>query len=297
MSLPRQVLPDEIIFLTRRCLLRMLLLRPDDVTNQTLAYCLAEAAQRFEIDVILPLAMSNHHHTVLYDPKGNLVPFMEHFHKLVAKAINAHRRRCENLWSVEQPCVVRLADREDVIRKIVYTATNPVKAGLVSKAEHWPGFSGLEAFLSGEPIVTRRPKHFFRELGPMPETVVLELKIPPQLGDPDEFRAEVKRRIREVEEACAKKRAGRRVMGAAAVKNQPWDLIPEQRAMRLGLRPRYAAKCLWRRLEILQRDADWQRAYRVAYDAWREGEPAVFPVGTYWLARFANVAVASAKNC
>ena len=297
MSLPRQILPDEIIFLTRRCLLRMLLLRPDDVTNQTLAYCLAEAAQRFEIDIILPLAMSNHQHTVLYDPKGNLPQFTEHFHKLVAKAINAHRRRTENLWSVAPPCYVRLENREDVIRKIVYTATNPVKAGLVSKAELWPGFTGIKAFLSGEPIVTTRPKHFFREFGPMPETVILELKIPPQLGDPDEFRAEVKRRIAEEEKAIAKKRAGRRFMGAAAVKNQPWDLIPEQRAMRLGLRPRFAAKCLWRRLEILQRDADWLCAYREAYAAWRAGEPAVFPVGTYWLARFANVAVASAKNC
>ena len=295
MSLPRQILPGQSVFLTRSCLLGMFLLRPDKVTNQTLEYCLAVTAQRYEMVILMPLAMSNHQHTVLYDPNARIAEFMHDFHMLVARAVNAHRRRSENLWSVEPPCVVVLADREDVIRKIVYTATNPVKAGLVSKAVDWPGFTGIHAFLSGKPIVARRPKHFFREFGPMPETVTLELKIPPHLGDADELRAEVKRRIEEVERDCAKRRS-RRVLGAAGVKNQPWHSCPDAQAISRGIRPRLAAKSLWRRLEILQRNAEWQGDYRAAYSAWRDGEPAVFPVGTYWLARFANVTVASAKN-
>jgi hypothetical protein len=47
--------------LTRRCTQRQFLLRPDPVANLIYLYCLAEAAQRFEIVVILPMAMSNHH--------------------------------------------------------------------------------------------------------------------------------------------------------------------------------------------------------------------------------------------
>ncbi|MEO7730945.1 MAG: hypothetical protein ABIY55_08250, partial [Kofleriaceae bacterium] len=39
----------------------------------------------------------------------------------------------------EQVCVVRLVDRADVMDKLVYTATNPVKDGLVDKVHHWPG--------------------------------------------------------------------------------------------------------------------------------------------------------------
>lgn len=95
---------------TRRCTQRQYLLRPDDVTNQTFWYCLAEAAQRFRIEIILPCAMSNHHHTDLYDRHGTINEFTEHFHKMLAKAMNAHRGRWENLWASEAPSIVRLGD-------------------------------------------------------------------------------------------------------------------------------------------------------------------------------------------
>ena len=57
---PRQVLPGQFYLLTRRCTQRQYLLRPDRDANDTFLYCLAEAAQRFGIDVILPSTMSNH---------------------------------------------------------------------------------------------------------------------------------------------------------------------------------------------------------------------------------------------
>jgi hypothetical protein len=34
--------------------------------------------------------------------------------------------------------VVRLVGRDDVMDKLVYTATNPVKDGLVDRVDHWP---------------------------------------------------------------------------------------------------------------------------------------------------------------
>jgi biotin-(acetyl-CoA carboxylase) ligase len=46
---------------------------------------------------------------------------------MLARSQNALRGRWENFWSSEQVCVVRLVNREDVIAKLVYTATNPVK--------------------------------------------------------------------------------------------------------------------------------------------------------------------------
>jgi len=61
MSRPRQVLPGEFYLVTRRCTQRQFLLRPDAETNNAFAYCLAEAAQRFDIDMLLPMAESNHH--------------------------------------------------------------------------------------------------------------------------------------------------------------------------------------------------------------------------------------------
>ena len=49
--------------LTRRCTQRPFLLRPDDETNNAFAYCLADAAKRFDIELIVAHQMSNHHHT------------------------------------------------------------------------------------------------------------------------------------------------------------------------------------------------------------------------------------------
>src|SRR5262245_8942650 len=64
---PRPVLPRQFYLITRRCTQRQLLLRPDRETNNAFTYCLIEAALRYGIEVLLPCAMSNHHHTVIYD--------------------------------------------------------------------------------------------------------------------------------------------------------------------------------------------------------------------------------------
>jgi hypothetical protein len=73
------------------------LLRPDPATNNAFTYCLIEAAQRCQIEVLLPCALSNHYHAVLFDRWGRYPEFTEHFHKLVARSQNALRGRWENL--------------------------------------------------------------------------------------------------------------------------------------------------------------------------------------------------------
>ena len=118
MSIPREVLPGQTYMITRRCTQRQFLMRPDQETNNAFIYCLGESRlQRFGIDVLFTVAMSNHHHTGIYDPAGNYPAFLEHFHKLFAKCQNALRGRWENFWSSEQTSVVRLVDPHDVDRK------------------------------------------------------------------------------------------------------------------------------------------------------------------------------------
>src|ERR1700748_2101828 len=68
--LPRQVLPRRFYLFPRRCCRRQFLLRPDAATNNAFLYCLIDAALRCEIDVVLPCAMSNHYHAVIYDRAG-----------------------------------------------------------------------------------------------------------------------------------------------------------------------------------------------------------------------------------
>jgi REP element-mobilizing transposase RayT len=294
MSLPRQVIPGSFYMITRRCTQRQFLMRPDPVTNATFNYCLAEAAQRFRIEVILPSALSNHHHTTVFDRYGSIIEFTEQFHKMFAKAQNAHRGRWENLWSSEPPCIVRLVDRNDVIDKLVYGATNPVKDGLVERVHHWPGVNGLAALLTGRALEAKRPRQFFRRHGPMPASVRLELVIPPELGDPDEVRRELRARVAAEERRLADERMrhGKRVLGRRAVMRQSWRGDPGSHEPRRTLRPRIAARSIWSRVEALRRDREFLSAYREARKLWLAGDPSPFPIGTYWLRRFANVPIA-----
>ncbi|MCE9575793.1 MAG: hypothetical protein K8W52_21770 [Deltaproteobacteria bacterium] len=281
--------------LTRRCTQRQFLLRPDATTNATFLYCLAEAARRFEIEVILPSVLSNHHHTIVFDRHGRIIEFTEHLHKFVAKAMNALRGRCENFWSSEPPSLVRMVEPQDVIDKVVYAATNPVKDGLVQRVHHWPGVNGLAALLNERPIVVERPRHFFRAMGTMPSEVTLSLVIPPELGDSDDVRRALRERIAEVEAnvAAARARAGMPILGRRTVLQQSWRDHPPSRDPDRGFRPRIAARNFWARFEAELRDRDFVSRYRAARARWREGVATEFPAGTYWLRRHAGVPVAS----
>lgn len=291
MTAPRPVFPDRYLFITRRCTQRQFLLRPDDETNNTFTYLLAEAAQRFGLELVLSQMMSNHHHTILYDPDGREVEFRAYFHSLMAKTLNAQRGRWENLWAAEEPCVVELVEREDLLDKLVYVATNPVKDGLVEAVHHWPGPKLVAALLYGKRLPASRPAHFFRADGDMPAEVELELKLPDHFEGKEEFLAELGRRIAAVEEACSRERqqTGGRVLGRRRVLRQSWRDSPTSHEPRRDLRPRIAARSKWARVAVLQRNRAWEGVYTKARLAMLAGLPAVFPYGTYWLHRFTNL--------
>lgn len=293
MTAPRPVFPGRFLFVTRRCTQRQFLLRPDEETNNAFTYCLGEAAARFDMDIVLSQMMSNHHHTMLYDAHGREAEFREHFHKLMAKSQNALRGRWENLWATEEPCVVEVLTREDVLEKLVYIATNPVKDGLVERVRHWPGPRFVHALLSGKPLRAARPKHFFREQGTMPAEIELAMKLPDHFEGKEEFLAELARRIAHVEDSCARtcQQTGRRVLGRRAIRRQSWRAAPTSSEPRRNLRPRVASRNKWLRIAALQRNKEWELAYHDARRQWLDGEPAEFPFGTYWLKRFANVRV------
>jgi len=143
---------------------------------------------------------------VIYDRAGRYPEFIEHFHKLLARSQNALRGRWENFWSGEQTCVVKLADREAVIDKLVYTACNPVLAHLVDRVHHWPGVNGFVPLLHGRSLRATRPAHLFRADGSMPEALELRLTIPAELGPADAVLSDLSDRVRAVEAERASER-------------------------------------------------------------------------------------------
>jgi REP element-mobilizing transposase RayT len=278
--------------ITRRCTQRQFLMRPDRDTNNAFIYCLAEAAARFRIEVIFTIAMSNHHHTGIHDPDGNYPAFIEHFHKLFAKCQNALRGRWENFWSSEQTSVVRLVNPDDVLEKMTYALTNPVKDGLVEKAHHWPGASSFGSLVHGALLTATRPTHFFREDGAMPTTVSLRISRPRELADLSdrEFAALIQERVRQVEERAAleRQRRGAFVVGRRAVLGQRWNDRPGNREPKRELNPRIASRNKWSRIEAVMRNRIFCAAYAAARDSFSKGLGEVlFPAGTYWLRRFA----------
>ena len=243
-------------------------MRPDAVTNRSFIYCLAIAAQKYQVDVLFTTAMSNHHHTGIVDNHGNFPAFLEHFHKLFAKCMNAHRGRWENFWSSEQTNAVRLASADAVLDKLIYSLCNPVKAGLVERAKQWPGVCSLEAMLGNQTMLAERPDHFFRPDGAMPKVATLEFIRPPGFEHLSEIEWKnlIKERVQQREQQYKEElfAAKRRVLGARKVLRQSWCRRPKVNEPRRRLVPQVASKNKWRRIEALLRNRSFLQAYKKA---------------------------------
>jgi REP element-mobilizing transposase RayT len=295
MSMPRRIIPGGVYMVTRRCTQRQFLLRPDRETTNAFIYCLTLAAQRTEMRVLAFLAHSNHHHTIVVDTHGRMPEFLETFHKLVAKHQNAIRGRWEIFWASEATSIVELPCAEDILTKMTYALTNPVKDGLVERADQWPGATSLWATPNERPTYARRPTRFFRKDSVLPESVTLEIERPPGFSHltSAEWHAMLADRISSVETAARHERRaqGRRILGRSEVLRQHPTDRPQSWEARRQLNPHVVSVNRWARIEALQRNKGFLAAYRAARDLWKAGVAAVFPSGTYWLRRFAGVPV------
>ena len=130
----------------------------------------------------------------------------------------------------------------------------------------------------------------------MPDVLELALTIPSELGPAAEVLSELRQRVQavEIERAAERQRTGRRVLGRRAVLAQSWLDHPTTSEPRRNLRPSVAGRSRWARIEALLRNRSFAAEYAAARSHWRDGVPAVFPPGTYWLQRFASVPVVEA---
>lgn len=286
MTAPRQVLPGVTYLVTRRCFQRMFLLRPSPETNAIFLYVLAVAARRYGILVHAFCVMSNHFHLVVTDVDARIPEFEQYLNALVARAVNASLGRWESFWAPGSYSAVVLSSPQDVLEKAAYVLTNPVKAGLVTSAQAWPGLWSAPASIGAGSLRAARPEPFFRRNGPMPEEAQLALVPPPGFDSAEAFRAQLVDAIAARERAIGDAHAlgGTGFLGARRVLAQRPTGRPTVPAPMRGLRPRVAARDPWKRIEALGRLAGFLRDYREAWRARRAGRAdAVFPAGTYLL--------------
>jgi len=206
--------------------------------------------------------------------------------------MNALRGRWENFWSSEQTSVLRLVDPADVLDKMVYALTNPVKDNLVAKVDDWPGVNAFDAIVNGSSIRATRPEYFFREDGQMPASVTLTFSRPPEFSDMAhvEFVAMLRGRVESAERDAETSRQATctKVLGRQGVLEQDWRGSPISQEPRRELNPSVAAKDKWSRMEALRGNKEFRSRYRAAFEAFRSGiKDVLFPAGTYWLRRFA----------
>jgi len=285
MTAPRQVFAGDYYLVTRRCTQREFLLRPSEYVNEAYLYCLGEAALRFNVSPVAWVPMSNHHHMVVRDNDGKLPEFLAHLHKMLAKVLNVHWGRSENLWATEQVSVVRLAMPEDILAKIIYTLVNPVADHLVARADEWPGATSLRLNLTGDAIVARRPA-FFRADGPMPSQVTLRAVRPTAYEDlsQEEWAKLLRKEIDEHEKRARSERRkkGITVLGAKAVLAARHTQRAKKPDPQDAGKPVLACQHPELRRYLLAEVLAFRSAYRHAWNAWAAGhKDVVFPAGTY----------------
>jgi REP element-mobilizing transposase RayT len=280
-------LPGTSYLVTRRCSERRFFLRPSQLTNEIFLYVLAVAAQRYHVLVHALCVLSNHAHLVVTDVDGRLPAFMQYLDSLVARAVNASLGRFEGFWASDGSySAVEPIDPSDVLAKTAYVLANPVAAGLVRRGAEWPGLWTAPEQIGTAKLTARRPKAFFDPKGYLPETVSLELSVPPGFASADAFRFALSAALRELEEKHQQEFAaqGRRFLSAARVLAQSPFSRPAPGEPRFGVKPRIAARDKWRRIEGLLRLKSFAHAYRQSQRTWRAGDrEVVFPAGTYLL--------------
>ncbi len=181
-----------------------------------------------------------------------------------------------------------LASADDVMAKAVYSATNPVAAGLVRRASDWPGLCSSPTACVHKPQRIKRPKAFFCRDGTMPAFAELRYSVPPTHADLGAagFAAAFAARVESAERSLREQfeERGRSFAGAQAVRRAPWNSAPTTPARRRRLSPRVAANDSAVRCALLERLAAFIREHAAARLAFAAGHhDTLFPAGT-WLA-------------
>ena len=300
---PRRAQANDIVFITARILLRQYLLRPDEGMVAAFEYLLAHYAEKHSITLYEAELMSTHYHLVLKDTLGQRSAFLRDLNASLAGFIKAYRGVRGPVFS-PRPNQCTLKTPEAVADKIGYTLANPVAAGAVASPKKWPGTLCPAAKLGRFAKKVHRPTLYFREDGALPEEATLRFELPECLTDLYGEEGTRELLIRTTKEQINKARRellkkGRYVLGLKrAMKIRPTqratsyevfgDLTPEFATLGGGAEAFKKAACELR---------TFRKAYYQALAQYRAGHrEAIFPYGTYNMARLFGVNVAPAPS-
>ena len=292
MSLPRCVLAGTTYLVTRRCIGRRFLLRPDRALNDLFVYCLGLCAQKHGVRIHALSVMSNHYHLVLTDVDGVLPDFMMALNRALAMGVKRLRSWDEVLWEPNVAySAVELGGQAEILDKVAYTVLNPVSAELVQTPARWPGVVSTLGQLHHGVLGAKRPGVWFKKSAPKEATV--RLRVPPGFSGKKSYlqalETLVSSRLRALQREH--RRRGVRYLGPEGVRRTRVTQCPKTKSPRLGRNPSFSALSRDRWREAVRRLRGFRAAYRRAYAAWRSGHRETeFPPGTWWVVRYAGAA-------
>lgn len=276
--------------LTRRCSERRFFLRPDDYINEVAAFEVGKASERHGQEIYAAMAMSNHVHFGVGDTTGKRSDFMRESMSGIARAQNNALERKGHFWEAGSYGDTVLLDNNAIERKLLYIWLNPIFAGLVSRAEDWPGFKILPRHW-GEKIRIEKPDRFYGRKSPE----VVEFVPQPPPGYEEMSLAEVKEhfenllRLAEEEIAELRRERGLTCKGAEAVCDvDPFD-HPKTREPLRRLNPRFATRDAELMASATATYREFRRNYETIRQRWIAGKKVTFPCGTLQLRRQAPV--------
>lgn len=297
-------------------------LPPTETTNQLLTGILARTQRDDKVTLCNFVDMNGHSHQLLL-PKcpHKLTKFYMEYQKKVTDTVRKLTKldRLE-LWE-NRLSVIRVAELEDAIKRVVYIFLNPARAGLVSSIDEYPGLSSWNAFKTCEASVDAAvaiPAYWTpaSKLDPLPEgnrlspandrqmardlrenegTIAYDLMIHPLawleiygVTDPvqiEEIRQRIIRTVYAEEAAIAKQRREeqRPVIGAERLKRQKY-LMPHTPKEK---RRRIFVICGNKKVRqiLINSDKAIAQKHRECYQLSKHGLPHEWPPGTFipWL--------------
>jgi REP element-mobilizing transposase RayT len=295
MSLPRSVLPNTTYMLTRRCLGRRFLLRPDGAINNIFVYCLALAAEKFGVELHAACVMSNHYHLILTDVRGVLPDFTAWLNRQLAMCIKRVRKWDEVVWEPNVACsAIELPGSAEVLDKVAYVLLNPVSAALVRSPERWPGVVTTLRTLRRGTMGAKHPEVWFKSKAR--ESATLSFTTPTCFADQASYHSALESLLasRLARVRARTRQQGRGYLGRTRLRKTPVWERPTTKKQRFGRSPTFSALTRSQWLAAAKQLRAFRAAYRTAYEAWRSGKrDAEFPAGTWWVARYAGAVVAT----
>lgn len=294
MSQPREIHAGVTYHVTHTTIGRMFLLKPDDVVNQVMLFCLFRAAEELGVLVHSVIVESNHLHAVVTDVRGELSRFMHWLDMMTAKNLIAYYEKLypelylAAIWSKDKYNATVLPNANAVIKAITYDLTNPVKDGLVSDYRDWPGLKSRPGDWMQPARTVKRPKGLaFSDSSKQHREVKAKYVAPPSLrGRPLQLAVDdVHAMIRDTTQSIRKDFAlnGRTFLGVKAVLAvSPFD-SPRKPRIKGKRVPTFAAGGDTELLkEGLKRVRAFRKTYRECIQRFLAGaRDVVFPAGTY----------------